>query len=95
MSRLRGLFDLLRDAVDQGSLAIQRVQLEISRRPFEILEQAPGIDAPARVVRLVHDLVVAQTYGSVRLVNGLTHLAAGMVINAVEARRTDSTDSSP
>jgi len=92
MSRLKGLTDLLQDAVDRGTVAIQQVHSEIASRPFDLLQQVPPLDAPARAVRRIHDVVVARTYTSIRLVNQLVHVAADAAIDAVTARRREETE---
>ena len=46
LSRARGLAALVRDAVEHGSRAVEKVHLEIARRPFTVLEHVPGIEAP-------------------------------------------------
>lgn len=69
IDRWRGLKSLLQDVVEHGSRAVERVHLETARRPFAVLELIPPIAAPARVVHVVHDVVVTTSYGAVRLVN--------------------------
>lgn len=71
LSRARGLAALVRDAVEHGSRAVEKVHLEIARRPFTVLEHVPGIEAPTKAVHVVHDLTVQSVYSSIRLVNGL------------------------
>lgn len=79
-----GLQALVQDAVEHGSRAIERVQLESARRPFAILEHVPGVAEAARVVHAAHDVSVITTHAVVRAVNG----AAGAAIAAaIEAAR--------
>ena len=66
--RWRGLNALVRDAVEPGSQAVERVHVATARRPFAILELIPVVAVPARGVRLVHDAIVAVAYGAVRRV---------------------------
>ena len=67
--RLRGLAKLVRDAVEHGSRAVEKVHLETARRPFAILEHVPGIETPVKVVHGVHDLTVSSVYFTIRAVN--------------------------
>ena len=69
--RWRGLFMLVRDAVDHGSRAVQKVHLETARRPFMILEHTPGIEQPSKMVHAIHDLTVSSVYESIRMVNAV------------------------
>jgi hypothetical protein len=66
--RWRGLNALVREAVEYGSRAVERVHVATARRPFAILERIPVVAVPVRGVRLVHDAVVAVVYGAVRQV---------------------------
>ena len=69
MKRWRGLGALVKDAVEHGSRAVERIQKETAARPFAILEMIPGIAAPALVVHVIHDATVSGVHGMVRLVN--------------------------
>ena len=67
--RWHGLAHLVRDAVEHGSRAVEKVHLETARRPFVILEHIPAIAAPTKVIHTVHDLTVASVYETIRIVN--------------------------
>ena len=82
----RGLASLLQDAIEHGSRAIERVHVETARRPFAVLEALPLVDRPARAVRAVHDLNVAVTYLSIRLISRVVGVAVGAILD-VAARR--------
>lgn len=86
LSRVRGLAALVRDAVEHGSRAVEKVHLEIAKRPFTVLEHVPGIEAPSRAVHVVHDLTVQSVYGSIRLVNGLVGTTVEAALNAIEQK---------
>ena len=59
MNRWRGLVVLVRDAVENGSMAIEKIQKETAARPFGILEQIRPIAGPVKVNRVVGDAVDA------------------------------------
>jgi hypothetical protein len=65
----RGVAALVRDAVEHGSRAVERIQLETARRPFAILERIPGISSPTKIVHDVHDASVAAVHETIRGVN--------------------------
>lgn len=67
--RWRGLVALVRDAVEHGSRAVEKVQLETAKRPFVILEQIPVVAEPTRVVHVIHDATVSGVHGIVRAVS--------------------------
>jgi hypothetical protein len=84
--RWRGLKDLVKDVVDHGSSAVQRVHMETAHRPFRILEQIPPLAPPTRVVRVIHDATVSTVYGMIRLVNAAVGGTLGVVLDVAERR---------
>ena len=89
MQRWRGLKALVEDAVEHGSRAVERVQLEMAQRPFGILEKIPPIAAPAKVVHQIHDVTVQGVHGVVRLVNHAAGGALDAVIDLIEEQASD------
>lgn len=65
----RGVVALVGDAVEHGSRAIERVQLETAERPFTILEHIPPVAPVARVVHFAHDATVKTVHGAIRGIN--------------------------
>jgi hypothetical protein len=84
--RLRGLVMLVRDAVEHGSRAVEKVHLETARRPFAILEHVPGIETPTKIVHAVHDLTVASVYETIRVVNRVVGSTVDLVIEHAPER---------
>ncbi len=66
--RWLGLGALVRDAVVAGSSAVERLQKDVARRPFGLLERVTPIARPARWVHAVHDGTVTATHVVIRLV---------------------------
>jgi hypothetical protein len=83
-TRLRGLAAMVRDAVEHGSTAVQRVHLATAARPFTVLEAIPGIAEPAALVHRVYDASVSFTYDNVRRVNWIVGVGVGVVLDGVE-----------
>lgn len=90
MRRWRGLKSLIIDAVDHGSRAVERVQLETARLPFDVLERVPGIATPVKGVRAVHDVSVTTTHTIIRLVNRAVGGTLDVVFDLVEDVRGSS-----
>lgn len=95
IDRLRGLKNLIIDAVDHGAGAIEKVHLGTAKRTFDVLEAIPGIDEPTKVAHVVHDASVAGVYGAVRLVTRVVGVVLDAAIDvaeyeAVEAKRDDA-----
>jgi hypothetical protein len=88
--RWRGLRALVTDAVEHGSRAIERVQMDTAKRTFDVLEAIPPIAAPVKLVHLVHDATVGGVYGTIRVVNqvvGASVEAAFEAVDEGEAKR--------
>jgi hypothetical protein len=87
MQRWRGLAALVVDAVEHGSRAVERVQKETARRPFEILEKIPELNVPAKGIHEIHDTAVSGIHGMIRLVTQVVGGTVDVVIDVVERRR--------
>lgn len=69
--RWKGLSSMIGDAVEHGSLAVERIHMATARRPFEIIEKIPAVASPTKIVHGVHDAIVTQTYKQIRWWNSL------------------------
>lgn len=87
MERWRGLKSLVVDAVEHGSRAVERVQKETARRPFEILAKIPPLEVPVKGIHLIHDTTVSGIHGMIRLVTRAVGGTVDVVIDVVEERR--------
>jgi len=90
--RWRGLALLVRDAVEHGSRAVEKVHLETARRPFVILEHIPAIAEPTKLVHTVHDLAVTSVYETIRIVNrvvGSTVDVAFDTLGAMDEKKSE------
>lgn len=84
LTRWRGLTALVADAVEHGASAIERIHLATARRPFAILERAPGIAAEVQTIHSVHDAIVSAVYGQVRFVTRLVGKTADAALEAFD-----------
>ena len=85
MKRWRGLKDLIEDAIDQGSRAIEEIHGQAGGWVFDLLEQVPPLAKPARLARSLQQTVIARTYGTIRLVNRVVGGIAAIAIDAAGA----------
>jgi hypothetical protein len=85
VKRWRGLKDLIEDAIDQGSRAIEEVHGQTGRWVFDLLERVPPLATPARRARALQQTVIARTYGTIRLAN---RLVAGIATIAIDVAET-------
>lgn len=86
MKRLRGFKSLVQEAVHQGSRAIERVQIETAKLPFDVVEQIPGLKVPASGVRLIYNTGVSGVHEMIRLVNKVAGDTLDVVLDTVEQR---------
>lgn len=88
MERWRGLKALVQDAVDGGSRAVERLQMQTAKKPFDLLEQIAPLKVPVQGIREIHDTAVTQTHGMIRLVNRVAGDTLDKVFDAVEQRQS-------
>ena len=84
MNRWRGLVVLVKEAVENGSRAVEKIQKETAARPFGLLEQIPPIAGPVKLVHGVYDLSVTTTHTAIRSVNKVVGDALDVALEAVE-----------
>lgn len=93
--RWRGLKSLVVDAVEHGSRAVERIQKETAKVPFDILEQIPPLEVPVKGIREIHDTAVSGVHGIIRLVNRVTGETLDVVLDAVERHREKPREAPP
>ena len=86
LSKWRGLGSLLVDAVEEGSRAVERIQLETAQRPFAVIEQVPVIARFGRVVHVAHTAAVTTVHAGVRLVAHAVGTAVEAALAVAESR---------
>ncbi len=84
MKQVRGLKSLVQDAVLHGSRAIERVQIEMAKTPFDLLEKVEPLKSTVSGVRLLHDTGVAYTHSMIRLVTTVTGDVIDKVLDTVD-----------
>lgn len=85
-TRLKGLVALVAAAVEHGSAAIEKVQLETAGRTFDLLEKIPPVAIPAKIVHVAHDVTVKTSHGSIRLVTALVKGGLDVAIDVAASR---------
>jgi pimeloyl-ACP methyl ester carboxylesterase len=83
-SQLWAYLSLLADAVDQGAAGVQRVQEELTARPYSVLEAVPGLSLPAQLVRALHFKAMRNTYDIIRGVSRASGAALEALGGAAE-----------
>lgn len=83
MKRIRGLKSLLQAAVEHGSRAVEAVQIEVAKTPFDLLEKVPPLKLPVAGVRLLYNTGVGTTHTMIRLVNKVVGDTLDVVLDQV------------
>jgi len=90
IKKWRGVVALLRDAVEHGSRAVEKVQLETAKRPFVVLEHIPAIATPTKVVHVAHDASVKTVHGIIRGVNAIVGTSIDVVLEHVDSEAPEA-----
>lgn len=90
-TRWRGLVRIVRDAVEHGSRAVERVHLATAARPFAVAEAIPAVSPAATIVHAIHDTAVSATYSAVRLANAAAVTSVDTVLEVLEERAASET----
>ena len=80
VAEIRGMKDVLVDALSGGVATVAEMHAAIARYPFAILERIPTTRLPAAAVRVVHDQIAASVYGTLRGVTAGAGLAADVAL---------------
>lgn len=85
--RLDAYRALLEDAIDQGVSAVQRVQEELTQRPYDLMAELPPLQAPTALVRSAHFAALRGVYGAIRAVNSATGAALHVGIDWLKLKK--------
>lgn len=83
-SRLRGVKDLVQDAIEHGSRAVQHTHLAVAGRTFTVLEAIPPLAEPARIAHTIYDGYTSTIYEAIRLGNRGVGKLADLALDAAE-----------
>ncbi len=89
MKRIRGLKSLVQAAVEHGSRAVEAVQIEMAKTPFDLLEKVPPLKLPVAGVRLLYNTGVGTTHTMIRLVNKVVGDTLDVVIDQVGPKKDE------
>lgn len=87
MKELRGLTELVQDAVHHGSLAVEEVHQRVARTTFDVLALVPPLAAPAHWIAARQAEIIAATYETVRQTSAVVGRLVGACIDEADRRR--------
>jgi pimeloyl-ACP methyl ester carboxylesterase len=91
LERLDGYRALLQDAVEEGATAIQKVQEELTARPYDLIELVPPLRGPTKLVRRAHFAQLRRVYDAIRVVNRAVGVVLGVGIASIKTRECPPT----
>lgn len=86
IQQIRGLNDLIQDAVDAGVQETAQIHQAIARQPYALLEKIPVVAAPVRTIRRVQEAITDGVYQTIRTLNRTAGILATQVIDYLEER---------
>jgi hypothetical protein len=89
IQQLRGLSDLLSEAVEATTISLADVHQEIAHQPSALLAHITPIAAPVRCLEQTQQTITANCYGSVRLVNRIVKVTTTCIFDQWERCSTE------
>ena len=86
IKQLRGLNDLVADAVDAGVTRTEQIHRAIARRPYAVLERISPVAAPVRTVEFVESTITGSVYWTVRLATRISGVVVAQVLERLDTR---------
>ena len=90
MKRWRGLKSLIVDAVEHGSRAVEKIQIESKKVPFALLSQVDPLKVPVQGIQAIHETAVTGVHTVIRAVYSVASGALDVVLDVVEQQQKDA-----
>jgi len=84
MTDLKGLKDLVQEAIDKGATTVEEVHQSIASRPLEILQQLIPDKTPAKEIEAFQKKTIGSVYDMIRTVNQAVGEIAGNLLAKIE-----------
>ncbi len=84
LQQIRGVADLIHDAVAHGVDTIEETHQAIVRKPFALVKQIDPLAAPVRTVEHIERNIAGGVYQSIRLTNRLAAAVTTQVLDWLE-----------
>jgi len=86
MSKLIELKDLIQETIDKGATSIEQIQLEIAKKPIEILEKIEQLKPVAGQIKGIHQASIGTVYEKIRTINKQVGEMAGELLKKVDKK---------
>jgi hypothetical protein len=84
--QLRGLNDLLADAVDAGVSRTEQVHQSIARYPYAVLKRIGPIAGPIGAIEFVQTTITGSVYWTLRVATRVSGVAVARILERLDAR---------
>jgi hypothetical protein len=84
MTDLKGLKDLVQEAIDKGATTVEEVHQSIASKPLEILQQLVPDKTPAKEIEAFQKKTIGSVYDMIRTVNQAVGEIAGNLLAKIE-----------
>jgi hypothetical protein len=84
--RLRGLNDLLADAVDAGVTRTEKIHRSIAQYPYAVLKRIGPVAAPVAAIEFVQTTITGSVYWTLRLATRVSGVAVAQVLERLDTR---------
>lgn len=86
--QLRGLNDLITDALAAGVTRTEEIHRAIARRPYAVLKRIGPIAAPVRTVEFVETTISGSVYWTIRLASEVSGRIVSQVLERLDTSET-------
>jgi hypothetical protein len=86
LRQLRGLNDLVADALDAGVARTEEIHRGIARYPYAVLKRIGPVASPVRVVEFVETTITGSVYWTLRLATRASGALVARVLERLDTR---------
>lgn len=87
LRQLKGLNDLIADAVEAGVTRTEEMHRAIARRPYAVLKRIGPVATPVRTVEFVETTISGSVYWTIRFATRVSGAVVAEVLERLEAGR--------
>ncbi|HQR12217.1 MAG TPA: hypothetical protein PLW68_12910 [Casimicrobiaceae bacterium] len=88
--QLRGLNDLITDAVAAGVTRTEQIHRAIARHPYALLKRISPISAPVRTVEFVETTISGSVYWTLRLATVVSGRIVSQALEGLDVRESET-----
>jgi hypothetical protein len=86
LRQMKGLNDLVADAVEAAVTRAEEMHRAIARRPYAVLKRISPVAAPMRIVEFVETRISGSVYWTVRFATRVSGAFVAEVLDRLDAR---------